>query len=273
MKNNNILYLTSFNERLYRATGQYMIDSFIRCRIEGDLLATYEGNPSYIVNPQQIDSHNEDQQFFFYNLDQDTFLQDWIEANRDIIPPKYGGDCLAFEDKESGKWTNDTDQTWITGFNFQAARFFRKIASINYAMRYSSDYELVVLLDCDTLFKKYLPEKVILDTINDKEVLYHLGCNRRLRGTGIEAGFMVFRTSSAFPRLVIECYISGQFRQYNRWDDGFIYRKVLEEHPEIPTIDVVPDHQEKVGGHVIPYSIFGEYVDHFKGSNQRAGII
>ena len=39
---NNILYVTSFNKKLFDVTGKAMIQSFLGTGIEGDLLITYE---------------------------------------------------------------------------------------------------------------------------------------------------------------------------------------------------------------------------------------
>ena len=54
------LYVTSFNKRLYEATGQNMIESFVYCKTEGDLLITHEDDLDQI-----IPKHSK---FIFYNL-------------------------------------------------------------------------------------------------------------------------------------------------------------------------------------------------------------
>lgn len=256
-KSNSILYVTSVNKKLYQATGHKCISSFLRYNTEGDLLVTYEGDIPVVQNSNS---------YHVYNLDNDKWLKDWTDRNKDIIPPEYGGECTSWGQCK-----------WGTNFNRQAARWFRKIASLKHAVdKYGSQYDAIILMDCDTFFLRHLKASLIFQVFGDNEVFYHLGMNRRRRGTGVEAGFMGFRkTIHGFPFLqeVFRIYDCDEFKQYERWDDGYVFRMVLAEVDLYTSVDVVKPHIEQVGAHVIIHGPFAKYITHNKGIHQKMGLV
>lgn len=273
---NKILYVTSVTQKLYEISGKYMLQSFVNCQTDGDLLITYEDEqgvdfPNKLRNDVENLSSKTKSKIHLYDLTYDAWLHEWVNNNKDVIPPEYGGTCVAYDNKIKDEWG--------TNFNRQAARWFRKIVSLNYVINniydkhYRKYYDVLVLLDCDVVFKKYLPSSLVLQTLGEYEVFYHLGINRRQRQTGIEAGFMGFRLPSRFLPIVFDCYQTGNYRKYERWDDGYIFRVLLDEHPNIASCDVVRPHIEQCGAHVIPHGPFADYVIHNKGIHNAQGLI
>ena len=81
---NKTLYVTSFNKKLFDVTGEAMVQSFLRAKIQGDLLVTYEDDIEKKI--PKADSIS------LLKLEDYDFLNDWLENNKDIIPVEYGGE-------------------------------------------------------------------------------------------------------------------------------------------------------------------------------------
>tara|TARA_R100000008_G_scaffold85460_1_gene75456 strand:+ start:3391 stop:4167 length:777 start_codon:yes stop_codon:yes gene_type:complete len=237
------LYVTSFNKKLYEATGKKMIESFVFNKTEGDLLITYEDGID-----EEIPKHRK---FIFYNLEQDEWLAQWLKENEDIIPTFLGG---KFEG-EYGK---------AQKFNNRASQWFRKIVALNKALDYKHEYDAIIFIDSDTIFTKKLPAENIDKIFDGASMFYHLGSYRRESNTGIESGIIGFNLKemgAVILGLVINKFRSGEFREYLRWDDGYVFRKVVEENPQIPTRDVANCHESNV----VEYGPFADYIFHNKG--------
>ena len=67
--------------------------------------------------------------------------------------------------------------------------------------------------------------------------------------------------------MVIDTYTSRNYLKYDRWDDGYIFRKLWEEHPEFPSRDVVGPHPALPFSHVVKYCLFTDCIEHDKGSH------
>ena len=239
-----ILYVTSFNEHLYQATGKDMIKSFVMWKTEGNLLITYEDGVH-----EDIVKHRK---FLFHNLDKDDFLHNWLKTNEDIIPVEYGGLFTGkFEDK----------------FNRRAACWFRKIAAINAALK--CGYDKIVFVDSDSVFKKQITEEYMDQIFDGGAMFYHLGKSRIERDMGIESGFIGWDLNNGgkeYLQHVIDSFTSGDFRKYRRWDDGYVFRMIVDEHPEIKTRDVVENLEFM---NVVEPGPFGKFVKHNKGIHGR----
>ena len=267
---NNILYVTSFNKKLFDVTGKAMIQSFLGTGIEGDLLITYEDG----IKEEIPSSDNT----LFLDLGSYDFLLDWLETNKDIIPVKYGGEmegCGCSDLPTSKHYFKDHVQRCANlGFNRRASLWFRKIAAMNYALKLSEEkgYSKIVFIDSDVVFKNKITEEFMNKVFANNGFFFHLGTHRKRIGTGIESGFIGFSKENRgfeFLQIVIDSFISGDYRKYDRWDDGYVFRKIWEEHPEIPSRDVVGPHSLKPFSHVVRYGMFAKYLEHDKGSHTR----
>lgn len=257
----SIIYCTTFNSILYQASGQALLKSFALHMPENHLLVCYEDDIRELIIKHHVNKLS------LYNLDNDFFLDNWLNKNADIIPEKYGGqwkgcDCGPQDNYLKGH----RKQCPSMGFNARAACWFRKIATLHLA--YKIDYDIIVFVDCDSVFKKNIPDKLIEDTIQDNELAYHLGPHRKSRDTGIESGFIIFQKPFNFLDRVIDSYTSKDFRKYDRWDDGYVIKRVLYRSPDIKAIDLVGFYPvETIGSRVMERGPFSQYIRHDKGKH------
>ena len=221
-----------------------MVESFVLREVQGDLLITYEGD----ISPPN------NKKFIKHNLETNTFLSDWLEENRDIIPIEYGGDATPEENK--------------TLWNRRASLWFRKIIALREALKFKDDYKAIVFCDCDCEFLNKIPASLILESFKGNDFFYHKG-----RRPAIESGFMGFnleKNGEQFINLIFECFSSKDFRKYDRWDDGYVITQVLKESKDISGRDVVRLPKESwqsrhIRSHVVPFGPFADYLRHDKG--------
>lgn len=265
MINDGILYCTTFNKKLFDTVGKNMLMSFMERKPEGDLLICYEDNIfGDIYNV--VKTFNK---IKFYNLENNFKLTNWLYDNRDIIPVKYGGEFKGCNcsnlPSDKHFYKNHIRRCPGLGFNMRAACWFRKIIVWDYAQ--SLDYDIIFFLDADTLIKKSISESYVQSIFGDADMFYQLGLHRKRLETGIESGIIGWRRNGYFfINKVLKCFLSKNFLKYDRWDDGYIVRKVLEETPEINAVDIVGPHMLRPFAHVTPYGKFANYIQHDKGS-------
>jgi|TARA_R110002050_G_scaffold11335_5_gene38338 hypothetical protein len=265
-----VLYVTSFNKQLFDLTGKKMVESFLETDIEGDLLVTYEENIGSSIP--------ESDKVKLYNLDDSEFLSSWLEKNKDIIPKDFGGDfsgcnCASLNPSKH-HLKNHIRRCPGVGFNRRACFWFRKIVAMQQALQIAEkeDYNRIIFIDSDVVFKERLTSNALDIVFKNAGYFFHLGPHRRQMNTGIESGFIGFSKDNRgfeFLNLVINSFKSGDFRKYDRWDDGFVFRMIWEENPQFPHRDVVKPHQLIRYGHVVRFGFFSKYLEHEKGSHTR----
>ncbi len=234
-----ILYVTSFNKHLYGATGKNLLASFVKQNTEGDLLIAYEGNIDLLENSK----------FHLYNLDEDDYLQNWLEDNKSIIPVRLGG---TFE----GEFENK--------FHERASEWFRKIASLHHAV--TLGYDKIVFLDCDVVVNQHLSESKIDEVFGGSSMFYHFGPHRQIHRSGIESGIIGFDMTKDGGKLldhVFQKYDDSSFTKYERWDDAWMFTVAVVENPHIKTKDIVSRNSNS--GYVVEAGELSEYLQHFKG--------
>ena len=214
----SILYITSFNKSIYDLNGKNFIESFNKL-MPNDIILLCIEDMEYISTKNNL----------VYNLANDEYLNNWLENNKDIIPIELGG--LAKKD------------TIKSIFNFRASLWFRKIISIKFAydnFKYKFDY--LIWLDADCVIKKTITSDFIENVFNGAGMIYLLGTCRK-RNFGYETGFLGFsKVGFSLIEEIIKLYESD-FRNYLRWDDGFIIRKMNEDinKEKIKTIDLAKE--------------------------------
>ncbi len=260
------------NRKLFDVTGYKFINSFISSETEGDLIVASETLRD-IIDPLAEITNGRTVKISCYNLQEDKFYTDWLEENKGIIPERYGGLAKPCDCQTSNSWENHKRGCHWNNFNQRAVNWLVKPVSLNYALQqYSKVYPYVVWLDCDIILKQRIPEKFIHNIFKDCGCFYHLGPNRKSRDTGIESGVCGFSQKNRgfdLLRKFIDVYNNKQFHRYSRWDDGYLFRKIVEGNPDIPTKDLVGPHREQEFAHVVKHGIFAPYIDHDKGSHHR----
>lgn len=245
----SILYVTSFSRNLYHKSGHKLLSSWIKHQMTDDLLICYD----------QFDFERPNilGKLHTYVIDDDNFWLKWKNSNLDIIPKELGG-----------KANKRSNPNVYSSMNARASQFFKKIVSLHHALeKYGDQYDVIVWIDCDCILKKYIPKEMIMITFDDHGVFYHLGPKRKKK-TGVETGFTGYqRQYDGYELLkkVFECYESGKFRGYVRWDDSWVMKEVIHDNPMIKCLDLIGEGHRN---HVIKYySPFKDYLEHNKGNH------
>jgi hypothetical protein len=255
----SVLFVTSFTPELYRASGSRLVRSFLDSSTDGHLLICHEGcgHSADLRHPR----------LRTFALARAPLLANWLAANRDIIPKRFGGSagrCACAEpDDPFARHRPRCPNGW---FNHHAARWFRKIVALDHAVRFP-EYKYFVWLDCDCEITAGIPIREVARWFADNAVFYLKSSARRV----IESGVFGVRNSAAgrrFVAAVVERYRSGQFRRNLRWDDGYQLQLTLRRLADIPRIDLAT---EAIGdrpyGHVVPCSPLAPFIRHQKGIN------
>jgi len=287
----SVLFVTSFANDMYKMTGKRLVDSFLKFQHESGqrLLVCYENFDFQVPK-------DEAERILAYPLHESEYLQQWLLDNAEIIPDYLGG--------QATKASNPV--LFTNSWNRKSSRWFRKIAALEYALReYQEDYHHIIWLDSDVYFFKTLPINTLLRQFNEdkkanqrtdkvkgvtkintdrKEIkihsgaFYNLGTFRLRKDIGFESGVIGFRklyNGYELLSLVIECFKNGSFRQYKRWDDGYIFRMIMRDHNpdplKYPVRDLVVSPKAK--GEVITSGPLGPYFIHCKGSHTKKKIM
>jgi hypothetical protein len=245
-----ILWVTSFATDMYRCSGARLVRSFLDSGTEGTLLLCVEQDAAADVN--------ETPGLIKYHLEESTLLATWLDANRDVIPNYLGG--LA-EDCDCPETPGHREGCHWEWFNRNASRWFRKIASLDHATVIAG-FDAIVWLDADCEVIRAIPAREVQAWFGDAAVFYHKSSGRKV----VESGVLGFRLDDAGRRwfgLAVDRYRTGEFRRYSRWDDGYHFQVTLDQHPEIPAVDLAARTDSR--GSVLPYSPVGQYLRHHKG--------
>jgi hypothetical protein len=250
---NTKLYVTSFAYDMYQVSGKQLIQSFINTRTEGILLVCHEN----------FDLSYTEDNILCYKLNESQFLKKWLRKNKDIIPRELGGQANRIQQPH----------VYFNEWNRKASRWFRKIASLEYALQqYKDEYDSIIWLDSDCLIKQRITTSFINNIFNETGVFYHYGNYRLTHNMGVESSVIGFNKQYdgySFLKDVIEYFRTGHFRQLPRWDDGWIF-KIMIETNKYKTRDLIYNSRKNAVIHVGPFS---EYIIHDKGLHKRLNIL
>lgn len=271
-----ILTVTSFSPDLYQASGKRLLRSFVNVGQGGHLFIAFEKEQPDI----------EHSSFINYDLSRDPFLRAWLEANKDIIPDYLGG--RAPECKCPGREVRHAKHKfgchwqWM---NRNASRFFRKVAALRSALSEAVQrkFRYILWLDSDCVFQRSISPADVSAFLKGSGYFYFRG-HRPVIESGI-MGFDVEGDGAKMIKCVADCFASKDFRAYDRWDDGYIWTKMVEKHKELKTADLVKSAALKLTAkekqalgfkkdgtppnHVIPLTEMNKYINHCKGEHGR----
>lgn len=236
-----ILFVTSFDDELYRASGRDLIRTFLEFQKIGKLLLCFEGG-----GPNEIDGDR----VLGFDITQDPFLIEW--------EGKYRQTC----EKESNYWRR------------RAWQWYRKVISLRLALRYL-DPGWLVWLDCDCEFKSEIGFKFLDGLAGPGRGVFYLHGDREWTETGV----LIFDCKNMSARRVLEgffaWYDSGRFLELDRWDDCWIFDKVRSEFIKPLFYDLVLPCEPAKGKpdlNVVHRSRLAPFLAHKKGSHLRLGI-
>ena len=240
--------ITTFNDKLYNFSGKGLLKS-IQKHLPNEKVIIYEElndikNAGEIILPE----------YELINIKSLNKLKEMLELQNDVIPPKFGGSA-----------------TKTYGCKFWNKRWFgwfMKVLMAHDAICNKNLDGFVVFVDSDIRFMKNFNDDILARLTNKKPISFFKGTR-----AAIESGLVVVdanhEESVKFYERYMNFFLSGDFKKLDRWDDGYVFRKIWEEHPEIPSKDVVGPHPLKPFSHVVRYGMFAKYLEHDKGSHTR----
>ncbi len=257
--------MTSFNDKLYRATGYRLLKTHRRHSIKEKLLITFEG-----LSQEEIIS---DPHFLFFDLQHSAMLHQWLLKFQEYIPLNLGGkakkcNCVIKEEKD--KWFGHKQGCPHSEWNRRASQWFRKIVSLAHALELTP--KKIIFLDCDVMFQQNITLKTWNGIFSKHGIIYHQGPYRNKSGNGIESGVIGFQEVGGgydYLRNVINCFLSGEFLKYKRWDDGYIFRMILDKTPKekLARRDMVV--WERKTSHVVNLGLLRSSLRHDKGHHLK----
>lgn len=260
----DLLYVTSFNDPMYRATGARLVSSFRESASEGKLLLCHES-----CSPAIADEDHD--RIFCLSLDNSVLLHLWLAENADIIPISMGGRAGSCRCPEPDNPASEHVRGCVHGwFNKNASRWFRKIVSLNEAVRFA-DARYLIWLDSDCFFKRQVSLDDVIGWFDGCATFIHKSNQRQV----IESGLLGFDLAAEGFQLIEQTmnrYLSGQFRRDERWDDGFQFQVTLEAHPEISVNDIATVAAGPLKD-VVGRGLAGAYIAHEKGIHRFKRIM
>lgn len=252
----SILYITSFNKKLYDLTGKRLIETFKNTKSEGDLLCYVE----------DFDEDIKDENIFVESMDNDSFYEKWFNANLDIIPKKFGGYA-----------TEKNKPLAFRPENFRTAQWTKKIAAMKFANEnYIDKYDYFMWVDCDCFFTNKFTEKDLIEVLGKKSFCYHLGPDRIRKNMGVETGLIGFKNNKGSKKILsrwIKKYMGDGFRKHKQWNDAHMFYFVINENRKLAMngLDLVTDlgSTGRARSHVIIRGELGKFFDHEKGLHKR----
>ena len=246
-----LLFVTSFNKDIYDCTGNNLILSFINnCKDENiELLICYE-NFDFTSSNNNIICENV----------MSNFLKKILSDNKDVIPKCYGGiaENTIFKNR----------------FNFQASRWFRKLAALEIAHnKYGNNYEYIIWIDSDCLFINNFNYDCFINPLKDNIIGYFYGPKRLQRNHGIETGLVLFHKSAYnILNLWYSLLNNKQFTKITRWDDGFLFKYLLYDS-DIEKDKFLDFAENYFQLNPMEYGPYVNLVKHMKGIHQSNNIV
>ncbi len=257
-----ILYLTSFNESLYNASGKALINSFIKTKTDGHLLIGYEDFSLNLDAPISNIS--------LFNLSNDLFLKTWLEDNKDVIPQHLGGDfricnCIKPFGRKDSDHVKGCPFTW---WNRNCSRWFRKLACLNYVLEnYKDKFKYLVWLDADCVFKTQVRYSLFDNLFSKAPLLYLHGTLRFVDECGIVGYNLADPICQEFIRDFISQYSTKAYRNLVRWDDSYVFMKLrFKYQTKLKQFDLGGDVAQQ---RVADFCILRHYIQHYKGRHGR----
>jgi hypothetical protein len=261
-----ILYVTSFSKPLYSASGHLLLQTFIKQNI-GDLLVAYES-----FDFPKIANNLKYEALKHTNIMEYSFLKEWLNNNKKYIPTFFNGSAIDPSIALMPNMDKNMQKKIFTYWNKKASLWFRKVAALHYAVSmYSKDYDAIIWIDCDCIFKEKIPEITFQKMFDRFDVFYHQGQYRNNKDFGFETGFIGFKSGNGYEviDMVSKFYNTQNYLKLKRWDDGYVFKIIIEgliKNNKINAIDLV-NNNNKNGKRLdaINKGIFEKYIIHNKG--------
>lgn len=251
-----IIWVSSFDDRIWKSSGQRLVSSFLNYSPDGKLLCTTEKCENITFPTKEC--------LYFASIDNHSWLELFKSMNKEVIPVQFGGTANACRCKNDKRHKTGCHWTW---WNRNCFRWYRKFVSLKYARITWPKADYLIWVDSDCYFKgKNFNETYIHDILFDEgnyDCFYLKGPERAVMETGL-IGYNLRQKGGDLLDTVVECYQSKKFRSFQRWDDCYVTQKHLKNYN-------VHDIAGKKGQHseVFTHSLVGQFIHHNKGQHGR----
>jgi len=248
-----IQYWTSFNSQIYDLSGRKLITSYLTHAPEGDFICAYEE----MSNPIE-------KGICSWQVTSSGRIHDFKIKFADKIPDSLGGNTQPCNCKNPfGKRDRDHKKgCYFTWWNRNCFRWFRKIVALEEALFPGQlNLKYVVWIDADCTFKKKITLDVLDNIFEDNDFIYMKGPKRLAIESGI-LGIRYSETGMNFINEIMKLYMSGEIFNLIRWDDGYIFTKMINQF-HIKSRDIVSKKCNST--RVVEHSLFKDYIIHNKG--------
>lgn len=253
------LLVTSFSDRILKQSGKPLLDSYLQNENDLPFLIGLEN-----ITPTEVPQFKS---FNFCDVFSSLFFKNWMRQHGDIVPVEFGGrsthTCKCPGGPHISTSKKHKPRCPIAWFNYNAARWFRKIVTLRYAHEQAHKYSSIVWIDADCLFCGKITKEVVDSWFQNHDAFY-LKNKRPVMETGV-FGFNLLGNGSHLLEKLIHRYDSGIFRKEDRWDDSMQLQKTLL--PNSKSIDLA----KSVTGNsdVVENSVLKHHIIHDKGRHGR----
>jgi len=244
-----IRYITTFNRKIYDATGRQLLESLAETG-QADNILVYGEGLSDIPCGELID------------ITKCPELSYVREQFHDLISTEYGGGA-----------------THLTGFNQRWFGWFHKVVAQYDALIRRPTDSYTIFLDSDVRCVRPLTD-TDLESFAGPVVSIMNG-----ERVAAESGVIVYAPQNEMVRWFInsfmDLYLSGEFQHsMDRWDDGYGMSFTWKRFPGLvkdladglTSVQHQNSNGHTTGGQVLPITPLGKFFEHDKGIHWRMGI-
>jgi hypothetical protein len=251
-----VRFVTSFDSRLYEASGRTCVEGFRRLNPRFELRAYIEAESADGLAELERDVAATGTGAV--RLDDCPLLNEFFLLARDVIPPELGGDAPA------SMFPGDGPETGNVWFRKHMFRWFRKIVALRDASR---QFEGVLMwMDCDCRTTKSLPLDVLDRTFAGAGVI-HMKARREHSETGLVGFDLGVPGVHDLLAAMERHYMTRAFEDLPRWDDCITLDLLLARPEAPPSRDIARRVLQE--GQVLPATPLAPYFSHAKGLHSR----
>lgn len=244
-KKSNVLCVTTFNKELYNKYAHKFIETY-NCPFD----------------------------LFVYSENDIEFIKDKVNYNIQILDIHKAVPELAdFINRNKERNVTDVENY---GFRRDAIRFCYKVFAVTHAGLNFYDYDYLIWIDADTLFKKSLTENDITEMYTrPNSMMSYLGRRKKYHS---DCGFLVFNMNHThiikYFNKMKDMYLSNDIYKEKEWHDSYIWdiiRKKFEGSYNITNFDIGRFYSNGVCkyNHVLTATPLFDHIDHLKGSIRK----
>ena len=217
MKNYSII--TSFNKRIYEAESQQIVDDMNKNHLDTKFYIYHENSFEKSIGNEEINFNNKRENLFLYDVFlENNWLQNFLETSPFKDCSKYGfPGCLP---THPDHWKRNS------------IYWFRKVAALKHCVDIV-DTNYLIWLDADTVFRTDRGHTNGFDKpFFDYTEKFDCSVIKRPDYEALETGIIVFNLKKQGKQGIndwLEYYTSLKPFKHDRWDDGYILTKVMEQ--------------------------------------------